>query len=59
MTTQNCPKCGKTDAIVEYTVYQKDLLEEVTCPSCGYYESKINPMATQGKQDLIPDDFEF
>lgn len=59
MKIENCPKCGRPGVLVEFTIYDDELFEEITCPVCGYYDSKISELGPGPIPGEIPEDFEF
>lgn len=57
MIEYTCPNCGEAKLIVERTILEDELFEEISCPKCGYYDSNIEILSP--KENFYSDDFVF
>ena len=47
MTQRLCPECGDDQLIIEKTILEDELFEEISCPRCGYYDSNIQCLVAE------------
>lgn len=47
MTQRLCPECGDDRLIIEKTILEDEIFEEISCPKCGYYDSNIQCLVAE------------